>query len=92
MRAIRRAAFLSAMLVTASLQAQSPLPRGASHIGDASKALHYPISHADLIVVSNVLPRARAGEKHDGAAFQVATASCVANSAAATPRMTCPRS
>lgn len=50
MRAIRRTAFLSAMLVTASLQAQSPLPPGTWHMEDAPQELHYPISRADLIV------------------------------------------
>jgi hypothetical protein len=52
MRAIRRTAFLSAMLLAASLQAQSPLPPGTWRIADAPPELQYPISRADLIVVT----------------------------------------
>ena len=52
MRAIGRTAFLSAMLLAASLQAQSPLPPGTWRIADAPPGLRYSISRADLIVVS----------------------------------------
>jgi uncharacterized protein DUF3365 len=52
MRAIRQTAFLSAMLLAASLQAQSPLPPGTWRIADAPAALRYPVSRADLIVAS----------------------------------------
>jgi hypothetical protein len=52
MLAIRRTAFLSVMLLAASLQAQSPLPPGTWRIADAPSELQYPISRAGLIVVS----------------------------------------
>jgi hypothetical protein len=52
MRAIRRTACLLLTVLTASLQAQSPLPPGTWRLADAPAELHYPISRADLIVVS----------------------------------------
>ena len=52
MSAIRRTAFLPVMLLAASLQAQSALPPGTWRIPDAPAELQYPISRADLIVVS----------------------------------------
>jgi len=52
MRTILQMAFLPAILLAASLQAQSPLPPGTWRIADAPAELRYPISHADLIVVS----------------------------------------
>ena len=52
MRAIQRMAFLSAMLLAASLQAQSPLPAGTWRLADAPPELQSPISRASLIIVS----------------------------------------
>ena len=52
MRTIRQTAFFPAILRAASLQAQSPLPPGTWRIADAPAELQYPISRADLIVVS----------------------------------------
>ena len=52
MGAIRRMAFLSAMLLAASLQAQSSLPPGIWRLADAPLELQRPISQANLIIVS----------------------------------------
>ncbi|MGH8637692.1 MAG: c-type heme family protein [Burkholderiales bacterium] len=52
MRAIHRAAFLGVLLLAASLEAQSALPRGTWRIADAPSEVRHPISRGDLIVVS----------------------------------------
>ena len=72
----RRTAFLSAMLVTALLQAQSPLPPGTWHIEDASQQLHYAISRADLIVVSMSFHARVPARNTMARLFEAATASC----------------
>jgi Protein of unknown function (DUF3365) len=52
MRAIHRAACIGFVLLAASLEAQSPLPRGTWRVADAPPELRYPISRGDLIVVA----------------------------------------
>lgn len=52
MRMSRRAVSVGWVVLAASLQAQSPLPPGTWRIADAPAELQYPISRADLIVVS----------------------------------------
>ena len=52
MKPILRVTCVSWLIVTASVRAQAPLPSGTWRIADAPAELRYPISRADLIVVS----------------------------------------
>jgi hypothetical protein len=52
MRALPRAIWVFVFLLTASLQAQSPLPPGTWSVADVPPELKFPVSRADLIVVS----------------------------------------
>ena len=52
MRRFHQLVLLSALVLTPSVRAQSPLPAGTWRAPDAPAELRYPLSRADLIVVS----------------------------------------
>ena len=52
MWALQRAACIGCVLMSSFVQAQSSLPTGTWRIADAPAELRYPISRADLVVVS----------------------------------------
>ena len=52
MWALQRAACIGCVLMSSFVQAQSSLPKGTWRIADAPAELRYPISRADLVVVS----------------------------------------